>query len=136
MQWESGPGAGFSSAEPWLPLAADADRRNAAVQRQDPASLLNLYRELIALRGATPALSRGSYRRLDAPAGVLAYERQHRDSRAFVALNLGDEPERVKLPEAEVVGGIRSRRASPLPACAGSIELEASEGVVLVLAPA
>jgi hypothetical protein len=35
-----------------------------------------------------------------------------------------------------VAGGIRSQRASSLPARAGSIELEASEGVVLVLAPA
>jgi len=133
MQWESGPGAGFTSTEPWLPLAADTDHRNAAAQRQDPASLLNLYRQLIALRRTTPALSRGTYRRLDAPPEVLAYERHHGDSRAFVALNFGDEPARLELPEAQVADGLCSRPASSLPARVGAIELEASEGVVLVV---
>jgi alpha-glucosidase len=133
MQWESGPGAGFTSAEPWLPLAADTDQRNAAAQRQDPASLLNLYRQLIALRRTTPALSRGTYRRLNAPPEVLAYERQHGDSRVVVALNFGDAPVRVELPEAQVADGLCSRPGRSLSARAGVIELEASEGVVLVV---
>ena len=42
--------------EPWLPIAADAATRNVDAQRADRASLLWLYKELLALRRATPAL--------------------------------------------------------------------------------
>ena len=41
----------------------------------DRGSLLNPYRDLLALRRRIPALQRGSDRRLDAPEGVLANER-------------------------------------------------------------
>src|SRR5204862_3716968 len=50
MPWEPGRGAGFTAGEPWLPLGADADRRNVALLRADPDSILSLYRRLLALR--------------------------------------------------------------------------------------
>ena len=84
MQWESGRNGGFSSAEPWL-AAVDPERRNVADQREDPRSLLALYRRLIEFR---PALGPGMAMR-DAGSGVLAYERGEGH---VVALNLGDEP--------------------------------------------
>jgi alpha-glucosidase len=49
MQWDAGPNGGFSDGVPWLP-AVDAEAANVADQRDDPRSLLALYRELIALR--------------------------------------------------------------------------------------
>ena len=68
--------AGFSTVEPWLPLAGDFATCNVASQRADPASLYNLYRRLLALRRSRAALTRGSYRPLDAPGEVLAYLRE------------------------------------------------------------
>jgi alpha-glucosidase len=47
MQWDAG--GGFTSGTPWLPMV-DPVERNVADQRDDPDSLLNLYRELIADR--------------------------------------------------------------------------------------
>ncbi len=75
MAWDAGPFAGFSTVEPWLPLHDDWPTRNVAVEADDPGSMLSLYRHLLALRRATPALSLGIIVLRDAPAGVLAYER-------------------------------------------------------------
>jgi alpha-glucosidase len=134
MQWEPGPGAGFTAGEPWLPLAPDADARNVAALRDDPRSLLHLYRALLALRRAEPALHAGDVARLGAPAGVLAYERRVGAQRALVALNFGDEPAEVALPEAPLRGALSTDPDREPPAHAGRVRLGAAEGVVLLLA--
>jgi alpha-glucosidase len=51
MQWDASAHGGFTSGEPWL-ASVDPRERNAADQRDDPHSLLSLYRDLIALRPA------------------------------------------------------------------------------------
>ena len=59
MQWDDGPNAGFSTADPgrlYLSQDPDPDRPTVASQEDDPASTLHLVRRLIALRRATPAL--------------------------------------------------------------------------------
>ncbi|AXK34974.1 oligo-1,6-glucosidase [Streptomyces armeniacus] len=59
MQWDSSPGAGFSTAPEdrfYLPLDPGPDRPDVASQRADETSLLHLVRRLIALRTSTPAL--------------------------------------------------------------------------------
>jgi alpha-glucosidase len=89
MQWDVSRFAGFSTAEPWLPVTADFARRNVEAQRRDPASLYNLYRNLIALRRIHPALASGSYRPVAAEGDVLAYAREQDEERFLVALNLG-----------------------------------------------
>ena len=83
MQWTSEPGGGFSTGEPWLPLAGDHATRNVESQRWDSASLLHLYRDLLALRRATPALERGRFAWLESEGEVLAYERREGPSRAL-----------------------------------------------------
>jgi len=92
MPWRAdAPHAGFSTAEPWLPV----DRRHPpmAVDRQeaDPASLLHLSRRLIALRQAEPALRLGSLRFLDTPDSLLSFERRHGDDVLTCVFNLGHE---------------------------------------------
>lgn len=133
MQWEPSPGAGFTTGEPWLPLAADADRRNVAVQQEDPAALLHLYRELLALRRGTPALRAGRFDLLDAPDDVLAFERCAGSSRAVVALNFGETPARAALGGGQVRDGLHTRYGAALPEVANALELGPAEGVVLVL---
>jgi alpha-glucosidase len=70
MQWEPEADGGFTTGDAWLP-AVDPLERNVADQRREPGSLLNLYRDLIALR---PALGTG-IEMLGARDGVLAYRR-------------------------------------------------------------
>ena len=58
-QWDDGPKAGFSTADPsrlYLPVDPDPTRPTVAAQEQDPNSTLTLVKRLIALRKSTPAL--------------------------------------------------------------------------------
>jgi alpha-glucosidase len=88
MPWDGSAFAGFSTAEPWLPLNADWASRNVLAQANDPGSMLGLYRELLALRRSQKALSIGHFALVDAEYGVLAYERCHGPDRLLIALNL------------------------------------------------
>jgi alpha-glucosidase len=86
MRWSAEPYAGFSSAEPWLPVG-DPAAANVSAQLDDPRSMLTLHRRLLALRRGE--LVAGAYRTLHAADGVLAYRRGERTA---VALNLTGEP--------------------------------------------
>jgi len=79
MQWDDNPYGGFSPAGgrgPWLPLAEDYHQVNVQRQLEQPDSILNLYRRLLALRKASAALQAGDYQPLDlAPEVCFAYLR-------------------------------------------------------------
>jgi alpha-glucosidase len=92
MPWEPGPGGGFTTGRAWLPTHPDTDRLAVSVQEGDPASALELYRGLIALRRETPALQLGTYRSLHATPDVFAYVREHEGERVLVALNFAPFP--------------------------------------------
>ena len=101
MPWSGGPGAGFSTGRPWLPLPPDAARRNAEQQAAAPASVLNAYRELLRLRRATPALLVGAQELVTQDdVDVLAYLRTSDASASFVALNFASRPAATALPPA------------------------------------
>jgi alpha-glucosidase len=68
MQWDESPNAGFTSGAPWLPLSDDWRSRNVAREAEDPNSILNLHRRLIALRQSQRALMTGSYTAIPADA--------------------------------------------------------------------
>jgi alpha-glucosidase len=98
MQWDTGPNAGFTSGKPWLRLSRDVERINVERELTDPDSLLSHYRRLIALRNATPALQRGSYRPvIERPNDVMAYVREHQGQRILVCLNFAARPAQVNL---------------------------------------
>jgi alpha-glucosidase len=88
----SGDGAGFTTGRPWLRIHPDANRLALAIQEGDPASSLELYRRLISLRRATPALQHGSFRSAHAAPDVFAYVREHGAARVLVALNFAAFP--------------------------------------------
>jgi alpha-glucosidase len=83
----AGPGAGFTTGEPWLPPIADAERLCVERQVADPRSTLSLVRRLAALRAATSALQTGTQRTLDAGPDVLAWVREDDDDRLLAAVN-------------------------------------------------
>jgi oligo-1,6-glucosidase/alpha-glucosidase len=95
MAWDSSPHGGFTAGEPWLPLHADWPGRNAAAQEGDPGSMLSLYRDLLRLRRAEPALSIGALHLDQGSDHVLSYRRSHGSSRLQILLNLsGTERQR------------------------------------------
>lgn len=132
MPWEASVNAGFSTASPWLALNADWSVRNVAVMAEDPASVLTLYRRLLAVRRAHPALAIGDFMLLDSEGDVLAYERRHGAQRLVVALNLGGQSQHLELPETP--GDWRlllSTRAESLLIENNVLLLRGEEGVIL-----
>lgn len=81
LPWEPGPAHGWATEDPWLPWPPEADVRNVATQRDDPDSILHLYRRLLAARRSSPALALGSLELLDVgdPAVHVAWRRHHDD---------------------------------------------------------
>ncbi len=92
MRWNDGPGAGFTTAEPWLPIGPDTAIINVAAQERDPHSMLSLHRRLLQVRREQPALRTGAWRLAHCGARSLTYERYEASQRILVALNLGAEP--------------------------------------------
>jgi alpha-glucosidase len=84
LPWSDEPGHGWPTTA-WLPLAPEADARNVETQRRNLGSILHVYRNLLALRRATPALHEGAFEWLEAPSGVLLYAREAIDTRTGVA---------------------------------------------------
>lgn len=106
MQWDASAHGGFSIAQPWLPLV-DAQSRNVLAQRDDPGSLLSLYRRLIAARRESPALGRGRQRSLfGVGPDVLAWTREENGERLLVLLNLGGEARSCDLRRLGVTTGV------------------------------
>ncbi len=106
MQWSPREKAGFTTGEPWLPLAEDFREVNVEVERENPYSMLTLYRRLIDLRRGEPALEVGRFQGVEAEGDVLAYFRRARagESDFLVVLNLGGRPQLFRAP-AEFLGG-------------------------------
>ena len=91
MPWTAdAPNAGFSEAEPWLPVPAE--HAAAAVDRQnaDENSVLARVRAFLHWRKNRPALRTGDIRFIDAPEGVLAFERANEAQTLLCVFNLTD----------------------------------------------
>ena len=87
VPWTRDAGHGWGP-EPWLPWPPDPSGRSVEAMREDETSILHLYRALLAARRASPALHRGSLLLLDAPEGVLAWDRIEGDDRRRVLVNM------------------------------------------------
>ena len=90
MPWRrpslAGPGAGFTTAEPWLPVVTGAESLCVESQQQDPGSTLAFVRRLTHLRSREPTLQSGTQHLVRAGSGLFCYEREL-DGRFLVALN-------------------------------------------------
>jgi len=103
MQWDGRRNAGFSSAparDLYLPIDPQARRPTVQAQENQPRSLLNHVRRLIALRKGSPALgAKGKMSPLFAEPGAypFVYLRRWRRERFLVALNPPKRPVRVSI---------------------------------------
>ncbi len=79
IPWTRDPSHGWP-AEPWLPWPPHATDRSVEALRDDPTSILHLYRRLLAARTASPALHRGTQEPFELPEGVLGWRRFDEDS--------------------------------------------------------
>jgi alpha-glucosidase len=94
MRWDGSALAGFTTGTPWLPLDQPAGT-DVATQRDDPTSMLALYRTLLRLRRAEPALNVGEWLDLGRTDSTIAYMRstgQPGGTRFLICLNLTSKP--------------------------------------------
>jgi alpha-glucosidase len=98
MQWNANANAGFNAgAKTWLPANPNYKTINVASESGDPNSLLNWYRQLIALRRENSALYNGDYRALNIhDANTLAYLRQSNGDKILVVLNMSPNKQIVR----------------------------------------
>ena len=76
MPWENKlPYAGFSDAEPWLPIPSGHIAAAVSEQDGEADSVLAIARELIELRRSSPLLRAGSFQPLDLPPPLLGFDR-------------------------------------------------------------
>lgn len=83
MQWDTGANAGFTTGSPFRKPNTNYTAFNVATEQADPASLLNHYKKLIAIRGASKAINQGKYVAFDNSAypslyvALRAYENEY-----------------------------------------------------------
>ncbi len=133
LPWRAdAPHAGFSTAEPWLPVDRAHARLAVDGQNADDGSVLNFTRHFLAWRKRQPALKVGDIRFLDAPETVLAFERTCAEQRLLLVFNFGLTPATVPLPAPG------SLRVLPAPGMNGTwtgtaAEMPALNGLIAVV---
>ena len=117
IPWDGTPHAtAGATADPWLPWPPDPATATSRPCAADPASILHLYRRLLAARRASPALP-------PAPSScstagrVLAYRRRAGGDERTVAVNFADAPTgRPASPASSRSPATGAAKASPSPA--------------------
>jgi alpha-glucosidase len=135
MQWNGDAHGGFTTGEPWLPLANDYVDENVADLSADIHSILNLYRALIELRKAVPGLMAGGYAAVAASGDLLAYRREYHGDTLLIVLNLGTGPISIGPATMAYTGEIllsTNLDRSGETAC-GGLDLGGNEGLIIRL---
>ena len=96
MQWNDNNNAGFSQADPWLPVPPSFKTRNVETELKDPDSILQFYKHLLALRHRDLSLREGEYIPLneDQP-NVVSYLRRYKNHAVLVVLNMSGKEQKV-----------------------------------------
>ena len=96
MQWNATPNAGFTTGIPWLPVPVTYQTHNVDAEKKDPNSILNFYKNLLALRHTNPALLDGDYVAVNQDdSNVYSYLRRYKGKAVLVVLNLSVNPQKV-----------------------------------------
>lgn len=91
VQWSDEPNGGFSLVEPWIRSNPNYADINVEYQERNSKSILNFYREMVALRKANPTLVYGDYESImnDHP-HIYAYRRWDETHEFLVVLNMSE----------------------------------------------
>jgi alpha-glucosidase len=92
---------GFSDAKPWLPVAVEHLQSAVRHQQDEPDSMLNFYRGMLAFRKAHPVLLKGDIEVLAADDLQITFMRRLDGQEMFCMFNLSDSPMVVRLPEGD-----------------------------------
>ncbi|MDN3557787.1 alpha-glucosidase [Halomonas maura] len=102
MPWTDGPDAGFSRAEPWLPVSEQHVPLAVSRQLDDGDSVLNATRRLLAFRQAHPALVDGELSLVDVGEELLGFIREKDEETLLCVFNFGGETRSTTLPRSGI----------------------------------
>ena len=102
FHWSDGEAAGFTDGIPWLKVNPDYKHINAAMQENNPDSILSFYKKLIALRKNPDCRETIVYGKtepvLEDEAGIMAYFRRGEGQDIFVAGNFNEDSRKISIP--------------------------------------
>ncbi len=131
MSWSADTAtAGFTTGRPFRALARNRASHNVARQQADPASLLNHYRALLALRNSHPAISRGRMAHARADGATLQFQRRLGDQHLVMAYNYGRTPAMLPLADLPAGAGLQPLQ----PGAAAPLRADASGRANVALA--
>lgn len=100
MQWDDSDNAGFTTGKPWFGVNPNYREINAQKAMEDPDSIYQYYKKLIAIRKAHPVAVYGTYDLiLPEHARVYAYTRTLGREKLLVLCNLFAEEAEIELPQ-------------------------------------
>ena len=105
MPWQHDvPHGSFTEGDrSWLPIPGDHYPLAVSLQDDDPTSLLNFWREMLAYRRLHPALSVGKLTPLSLAEPVVGFIREHGDEHLVCVFNLADERVTVDLSDVGLI---------------------------------
>ncbi|SDW88406.1 trehalose-6-phosphate hydrolase [Marinococcus luteus] len=110
MQWDSSKNAGFSEAEPWLPVPGNYTFINAKEAVSDPESVYHFYKQLIQLRKDYKILTTGDYQlHLPDHSSLFVYTREDEDEALLIISNFSSDiiqAGSLDLPRKEAAGTV------------------------------
>lgn len=134
MLWQNSENAGFTQpgVKTWLPLVWDWPGFTVETEQADAGTMLKLYRELLKLRRARPALYAGTVSDVDDSDGVLHFVRSLGPERLEVHLNLTGEARQSASLEGKVLLSSGLDRAGE--AVRTGVQLRGNEALVVEVA--
>ena len=99
VQWNAETNAGFTTGTPWFPVNENYTEVNVAAQENDPNSILNFYRSLIAFRKANKVVLYGDYyEHYKKDKNFYVYERNYLDKKLLVICSFSKDQKRFEAP--------------------------------------
>jgi len=135
MAWNKNQNGGFTTGKPWIRITEDYQNRNVEAQLSDPSSTLSLYKRLLEIRKAYPALTVGNYYPVPAEGNLVVYKRQHEKEQFLIALNLGNKSEKFSTTKFPIKGKVvlDTNLKKEDQEIRDVIDLEPNEGLIVKL---
>jgi len=96
---------GFSVETPWI-RGMNTHDRNVHDQQGNANSLLQLYRQLLSIRKATPALLEGEMRWHETPSTMIAFDRVFGENAVRILVNLSNHSVQHRIKMGKILTGV------------------------------
>jgi len=114
MTWEQGEhNAGFSPAEPWLPVPQEHKDLAVSTQQGDQNSLLEFYRQFIHFRRTQRPLIKGKLDNIQLEGNIVGFVRTHGNESLYCAFNLGADAGHITIEQDRSLTLLESPNSIP-----------------------